>query len=244
MSAETKKEALLEYPIKTVYTALVGIFPYKYYRLREYDEITYTLIVIDSFNPTFIMDIMLDENTPNTTIINFIANYPHAISDLTGGGLQAIETILEELLNRLDKQPKTGATEAQNTAYEVVNRDNFVNTSKNRTHTLTIMVGYVLTLLSIILPLTALLNYNPDDFLMVMSFIVGIVSLSMEISVSVILQYYEDKNSIRHGRIQLCLCGLSLIVLGILLHPSLAVAGVLIPVVAISYFIKRERSIK
>lgn len=244
MLAETKKEVLVEYPIGVVYNTLFFIFPVKYYKLKDYDHITHTFRVFDSFNHTFVMDITLKENTPNTTIIIFIAKYSHALMDLTEGGRQAIEMILEELLNQLDKEPKTGAIEAQNSDIEVVNKDTFVNTTKNKNHTLTVVIGYVLSILSVILPIFALINYNPDDKLMAMLFIIGILCLTMEISLSVILQYNEDSKSILHGRIQLCICGFLLIILGILIHPSLAIAGVVVPISAIIYFLKRENSIK
>lgn len=244
MFAETKKEVIIEHPLDIVYDTLISIFPVKYYKLTKYNPKTYNLTVLDSFNPTFIMKISLKEYTPNTTITYFLVNYPHAILDLTEGGKQAIETVLEELLNQLDKQPKMESPEIENSAIEVVNKDNFVNTTKNKTHTTSIVIGYILSLLSIILPLISIINYDPDDFLMAMFFIAGIVCLSFEISLSVILQYYEDSKSIFHGRIQLCICGLSLIILGILIHPILAIAGVIIPLFTLRYFFKREKSIK
>lgn len=244
MFAETKKEVLVEYPIDVVYDTLFFIFPVKYYKLKDYNHITHTFRVFDSFNHTFVMYITLKENTPNTTIITFIAKYHHALMDLTKGGKQAIEMILEELLNQLDKKPKTGAVEAQNSDMEVVNTDTFVNTTNNKNHTLTIVIGYVLSILSVVLPIIAFIDYNSDDKLMAMLFIIGILCLTIEISLSVILQYNEDSKSILHGRIQLCICGFLLIILGILIHPSLAIAGILIPLIAIIYFLKREKAIK
>lgn len=35
MSAETRKEVLVEYSIDTVYDTLIFLFPVKYYRLRD-----------------------------------------------------------------------------------------------------------------------------------------------------------------------------------------------------------------
>ena len=242
MFAETKKEVLVEYPISTVYDSLVTIFPVKYYKLRYYDETVHTLTVYDSFNRGFTMRIQLIENTPNTTIISFLTDYPNAIMDLTGGGTQAIEMVLEKLLNELAKVPKTGAREAQGTDMEVVDSDNFVNTTKNKKHTSAIVAGYILSILSVTLPLIALFNYDPTDSLMATIFVAGIVCLAMEISLSVILQYYEDSMSVLHGRIQMCICGLALIILGALLHPSLAIVGILIPIIAMRYFLKREKS--
>lgn len=244
MFAETKKEVLVEYPIEYVYNTLVSLFPVKYYRLEHYDYITHSFRVLDSFNPTFIMDISLKENTSNTTIITFLVNYTHALMDLTKGGQQSIDTILEELLNQLDKQPKTGSFETQNSDIEVVNADNFQNTSKNKTHTLTILIGYILCFLSFVLPVISIINYNPEDIIMFTFFIIGILCLTVEISLSVILQYYEDSKSILHGRIQTCICGLSLILLGVLIHPSLLIAGILIPTIVIIHFIKRAKSIE
>ena len=164
MLAETNEEVIVEYPIDIVYDVLISIFPVKYYKLKGYNQITHDFTVVDSFNRGFIMKISLKENTPNTTIISFLATYPHALLDLTQGGRQAIETVLEELLNQLDKQPKTGSYEIENSDIEVVNIDNFVNTTKNRTHTLSILVGYIISLLSIVLPLISIINYDPDVF--------------------------------------------------------------------------------
>lgn len=244
MFAETKKEVMIKHPIDIIYDTLISIFPVKYYKLRRYNHNTYTFTVIDSFNHTFIMKISLKEYDPNSTIVYFSVNYPHALLDLTEGGKQAIETVLEELLNQLDKQPKRGSSEITNTDIEVVNKDNFINTTKNKTHTLSIVVGYILSFLSIVLPLISIINYNPDNFFMFMLFFAGILCLSFEISLSVILQYYENPRAILHGRIQLCICGLSLIILGLIIHPSLAIAGIIIPLIAFIYFFKREKSIK
>lgn len=243
MFAETKKKVLLEYPIDTVYNTLLSIFPVKYYNLKRYSPITYSFTVIDSFNKTFIMKIYLINNNKNT-IISFNADYPHALMDLTGGGQQAIDTILEELLNQLTKESKTGTHETLECDVEVVNADTFINQTENKNHTPIIGIGYILCIISVVLPLYALINYNPEDIMMFMLFIIGILSLAMEISLSIILQYYEDQKSIFHGRTQLCACGLSLIILGFLVHPSLTVAGILIPVIVISYFLKREKSVK
>jgi hypothetical protein len=190
------------------------------------------------------MKISLMENTPNTTIIYFLANYPNAILDLTEGGKQAIEMVLEELLNQLDKQPKAGTSEIKDSDIQVVNKDNFINTTKNKTHTTSIVIGYILSILSIVLPLIALINYDPENFFMAMLFIAGILCLSFGISLSIILQYYEDSKSIFHGRIQLCICGLSLIILGFIIHPGLAAAGILIPLVALTILFNREKSVK
>lgn len=244
MFAETEKQAIIEHPQVIVFDTLISIFPVKYYKLKRYNHTTHDLTVIDSFNPGFIMKISLKENTPNTTIIHFQAEYPYAISDLTQGGKQAIETVLKELLNQLDKQPKTGSSEIREGNIEVVNKDNFVNTTKNKTHTTSIKIGYILAVLSILLPLISIINYDPDDFLMAMMFITGILCLSFEISLSVILQYYEDSKSKLHGKIQLCICGIYLIILGIIIHPTLAIAGIIIPIIALVYFYKREKSIE
>lgn len=244
MFAETKKEVLIEYPINVVYETLLSIFPVKYYDLKGHYPTTHSFRVIDSFNNMFIMHISLKEDTPNTTIIEFLADYPHAIMDLTEGGKQAIETILEELLIQLDKQPKTGSAEAINTDIEVVNKESFVNTTKNKTHTLSITAGYILCILSFVLPIFSLINYDPNDSMMAMLFIAGIVCLAIEISLSIILQYYENSKAILHGRIQLCICGFMLVILGILIHPGLALAGILIPIIPIIYFLERAKSIE
>lgn len=244
MYAETKKEVLVEYSIDTVYDCLIYIFPVKYYNLRYNYGIKHNIEVFDSFNSTFRMEISLKEKTPNTTIITFLADYPHAIMDLTHGGQQAIDTILEELLKELNKQPKTADNEVIDSDIEIVNAENFVNSTKNKKHTLTIVFGYILCLLSYVLPFIALINYDSGNAIMAMFFVIGILCLSIEISVSIILQYYEDKTPILHGRIQLCLCGLLLFIFGLVIHPGLAVAGILIPLIAIVYFVKREKSIE
>ena len=243
MFAETKKKVLVEYPISTVYDALVTIFPVKYYKLRYYDETVHTLTVYDSYNRGFTMRIQLMENTPNTTVINFLTDYPNAIMDLTGGGTQAIEMVLEKLLNQLAKQPKTGVREAQGNDIEVVDADTFVCTTKNRKHTTAIVTGYVLSILGVVLPLIALINYDSSDSLMATFFVAGIICLAIEISLSVILQYNEDSKSLLHGRIQICICGLTLIILGAMIHPGLAIAGILIPIVAMGYTLQREKAI-
>ena len=80
--------------------------------------------------------------------------------------------------------------------------------------------------------------------MMAMLFIAGIVCLAIEISLSIILQYYENSKAILHGRIQLCICGFMLVILGILIHPGLALAGILIPIIPIIYFLERAKSIE
>lgn len=240
MFAETTKEILLEHPLETVNKKLNSIFPYKYYKIRRYNQYTYTYTIIDTFNQTFIMHITLIENTPNTTKIIFTADYPHAIMDLTRGGEQAINTILEELLNQLDKIPKTKSTKTEQSDIPTVTKENFINTTK-KSHTLLIITGYILSTLTIILPITALINYDPENFLTFSIFMTGILCLSIEISLSIILQYYEDTKSKQHGKIQTIICGISLIILGLLIHPTLILAGILIPTITITYFHKREK---
>ncbi len=244
MFAQTKRDVLVEYPIDVVYNTFVSIFPVKYYDLDKQYPPTHSFTVVDTFNYTFTMHVSLVQKTPNTTVINFVADYPHALMDLTHGGRQAIETVLEELLNQLDKLPKTGSGEVDDSDIEVVNTDNYVNTSKNKTHKVAIIVGYILCFMSIAPALYALINYDPDDFVMAMLFIGSILCFSMEISLSIILQYYEDSQSILHGRIQLCFCGLIFIILGFLIHPGLAIAGILIPAIVIYYFSQRAKSSK
>ena len=239
--AETRKEVMVEYPISTVYESLISIFPVKYYNLQGHDPYTYSLNDIDSYNKTFTMKITLHEDTPDTTVISFLASYPHAVMDLTGGGKQAIETILEELLDNLDQRPIT--TKVGEGDIEVVTRDSFVNTSKNKTHIPAIVLGYVLCILSYLLTLVSLINYNPSDSTMAIFFVVGIFSLCVEISLSVVLQYYENSRTILHGRIQLCICGVFLIILGIIIHPVLIVAGIVIPLIGLLYFHRRSKAI-
>ena len=241
MFAETKREVLVEYPLEIVWDTLIYLFPVKYYRLRDEDHQTHSVAVVDEFNAEFIMYIYLMENTGNSTIISFDADYPAAIADLTGGGKDAINLVLEELLNELDKQHNDDYHPFnENSDIEVVNAKTFVNPSHTEKNTLSIILGYALCFLSFFLPFIGLSNYNPSSSLMAIVTIIGVVCLSFAISVSVIIQYEENPKTKMHGRIQLCLCGLWFIIAGILLHPFLAIAGVVIVGIVIGYFYMRD----
>ena len=241
MFAETKREVLVEYPLETVWDTLIYLFPVKYYRLRDEDHQTHTVAVVDEFNAEFIMYIYLMENTANSTIIRFDADYRGAIADLTGGGKDAINLVLEELLNELDKEHNDDYHSFnENSDLEVVNAKTFVNPSHTEKNTLSIILGYVLCFLSFFLPFIGLSNYDPGSSLMAMVTIIGVVCFSFAISVAVILQYNENPKSIMHGRIQICICGLWFIIAGILLHPILAIAGVVIVGIVIGYFYMRD----
>lgn len=241
MFAETKREVLVEYPLEIVWDSLIYLFPVKYYRLREEDHQTHTVAVIDEFNHGFIMYIYLMENAANSTIVRFDADYPSAIADLTGGGKDAINMILEELLNELDRQHK-GDYHAfdENSDIEVVNAETFVNPSHTEKHTLSITLGYVLCILSFLLPFIGLVRYDSRSSLMAMVTVAGVVCFSFAISVAVILQYYENPKSKMHGRIQICLCGIWFIIAGIILHPILAITGVIIVGIVFGYFYMRD----
>lgn len=241
MFAETKRKVLVEYPVESVWDTLIYLFPVKNYRLRDENHQIHCVEVIDEFNHDFIMHIYLIENTANSTIIRFDADFPGAIADLTGGGMDAINLVLEELLNELDREHK-GDYQAfdENSDLEVVNAETFVNPSHTEKNTLSIVLGYVLCILSFLLPYIGLARYDSSSSLMAMVTIAGIVCFSFAISVAVILQYYENPKSKMHGRIQTCLCGIWFIIAGILLHPILAIAGVIILVIVFGYFYMRD----
>lgn len=241
MFAETKREVLVEYPLEIVWDTLIYLFPVKYYRLRDEDYQTHSVAVVDEFNAEFIMYIHLMKNTSNSTIISFDADFQGAIADLTGGGKDAINLVLEELLNELDKE-HDGDYQAfnENSDFEVVNAKTFVNPSHTEKNTLSIILGYALCFLSFLLPLIALTNYDQGSSLMAILTIIGVVCFSFAISVAVIIQYNENPKSKMHGRIQICICGLWFIIAGILLHPILAIAGVVIVGIVIGYFYMRD----
>lgn len=247
MSANTKKEVLVEYSIDTVYDTLIFLFPVKYYRLYDNDDDSHTVTVYDSSNDFFIMYIKLVKNTQNTTYIYFEADYPNAVADLTGGGKQAIDTVLEELLSELEKTDKTQTDEdknyLQNHESEVVNSDNFVNESKTKSNTLTVAAGYLLCILSFVLPAYSLINYESHNDTVALMFVIGVFAFTFAIVIATILQYSENPKSKMHGRIQTILIGLLFITAGFFIHYSLAIGGMIIIAIIVGYFILRERSI-
>lgn len=247
MSAETHKEVLVEYSIDVVYDTLIFLFPVKYYRLYDNDDETHTVTVYDSSNDYFIMNIKLVKNTENTTFINFYADYPNAIADLTGGGEQAIDTVLEELLNELDKTEKTQTEEdtqyLQSHESEAVNSENFVNESKTKSNTLTIVAGYITCILGFALPAYTLINYESNSDTLALMFVIGVLAFTFAIVIATILQYSENPKSKMHGRIQTIIIGIMFIAAGFFIHYSLAIGGIIIIAIIVGYFIVRERSI-
>lgn len=241
MSAETRRDVVVEYPVDVVYDSLIFLFPIKRLRLSDNDDATHSVKVTDTTNHTFVMHINLQQYTPNTTIIKFYTDYRAAVADLTGGGDQAINAVLEELLNDLKGKPATGAKEIKDTQYEVVNAQTFVNPSKTEKHTTLTIIGYVLCVLSIILPLIAFISAAPRSSTMAGLLIGGILCLSMGISVAAILLYYDNKTAKKHGLIQICLCGLAFVMLGLLIHIILAIVGIIITVFVIVYYTLRDR---
>lgn len=242
MSPETRKEVLVEYPVDVVYDTLIYLFPVRSYNLEDNDDSSHTVKVLDSSNYSFVMYIKVTQNSPNTTIINFSADYPMAAADLTGGGKVAIDTVLEELLNELDKQPKPGPgvkDEYNSDRFEVVNAQNFVNPAKNDTKTLSVIAGYVLCIVSFVLCFMAL-GMN-DRSTMATVFVVGFLCFTFAMSISFILQFAVNPKPVMHGMIQACLCGLFLIILGYLIHPALAIVGILIPAISIGYTLKNRK---
>ena len=241
MSAETRKNVIVEYPIDVVYDSLIFLFPIKRLRLSDNDDATHRIKVTDTTNHTFVMYIALQQYTPNTTLIQFYTDYRTAVADLTGGGKQAINRVLEELLNDLDGKPKTGAGEITDARYEVVDPQTFVNPSKIEEHGTLTKIGYGLVILGIILPLIAYTAAAPRSSAMAGMLIGGVLCLSIGISIAVILLFYENETAKKHGKIQTCICGLGFIILGIFIHPALAIVGIIITVFIIAYTMLRDR---
>lgn len=245
-SAETKRNVLIEYPLEISYDTLINLFPYRVYRLDEYDNNAHTISVKDESNYTFKMFIFLEKNSSNTTLVTFIADYPHAMADMTKGGEKAINNILEGFLNELDKKPKPelskeDKTALQNSDIEVLNSKNFINPVNSETNTKTIAAGYILFLLTFILPIISLNINNGQSPFSIFLMIGSILCFSFFICIPCILIYSENRKSVLHGRIQTCMGGVLFIIAGLLIHMSLAIAGILIPATIIGYSIKKEK---
>ena len=149
---------------------------------------------------------------------------------------------MEELLNELDKQPKPGPgvkDEYNGDRFGVVNAQNFVNPAKNDTKTLSVIAGYVLCIVSFVLCFMAF-GMN-DRSTMTTVFVVGFLCFTFAMSISFILQFAVNPKPVMHGMIQACLCGLFLIILGYLIHPALAIVGILIPAISIGYTLKNRK---
>lgn len=247
MDAKTEREVLVEYPLDVVYDTLIYLFPVKHFRLYDNDDDEHEVVVEDSSNDLFIMKIKAMENSPNTTLIYFFADFPHAIADLTGGGKKAIDMVLDELLIELDKKPKPEGDvgrEYENIGdVEVVNAKTFVSSAKTEKNTKTIILGYAFCILSIVIPAYVMTADNRSS-LMAMLFAMSGVIFSLAISVSAILQTSENRKSVMHGRIQTIICGIIFVIAGILIHPSLAIAGIIITAIILGYYIKNERDLK
>lgn len=241
MSAETRKNVVVEYPIDVVYDSLIFLFPIKRLRLSDNDDATHRIKVTDTTNHTFVMYVALQQYTPNTTLIQFYTDYRAAVADLTGGGKQAINKVLEELLNDLKSKPKTGAGEITDARYEVVDPQTFVNPSKTEEHGGLTKIGYALSILGIVLPLIAFMAAAPRSSAMAGLLIGGILCLSIGISIAVILVYYENETAKKHGKIQTCICGLGFIVLGLFIHIILAVIGIIITAFILVYTMLKDR---
>ncbi|MCR5027494.1 MAG: hypothetical protein K6A34_08680 [Methanobrevibacter sp.] len=246
MSAKTTKNVLVEYPIEVVYDTLIYLFPVRDYKLSDNDHRTFSVTVKDSSNYAFIMNINLEEKTRNTTMVKFVADFPQALIDITGGGKKAINIILEELLNELDKKSKPDLTErdkavVEKTNAEVLDSNKFVNPIHTETNTKLVVIGYLLCALCFVLPIIMVILYEPHSSLIALLGVITVLALSFGIVISAILQSGENKRTIMHGRIQTCLFGFLFIFAG-LFKFIFVIIGILIPVIIIGYFTKRKRS--
>ena len=246
LSAETKRLVMVEYPIDVVYETLVYLFPLKTLRLKSEDETTHTVVINDASNYTFIMHVKVMQNTPNTTFVEFLADYPHAISDPTGGGKKAINNVLGELLIELEKQPKPKNVEKEYTPrddVEVINSEIFANTTKPESNRGMIIAGYALCFLMFILPVIELSLSDQRSSLAAMLVVGAIFCFCFAMTVSTILSFScEARKSIMHGKIQACLCGLFMAMIALALEmPVLLILAILIPAIIIGYSMKRDK---
>lgn len=245
-AAETKRLVMVEYPIDVVYETLVYLFPLKTLRLYDEDESKHTVVINDASNYTFIMHVKLTQNTPNTTIVYFLADYPHAIADITGGGKKSINTVLGELLRELEKHPKPENVENEYTPrddIEVMNSQIFAKTNKPKSDKGKIIAGYVICILMLILPVITMSLKNQRSSLAAMLLIGGIILFCVAMTVATILSFSsEERKSIMHGRIQSIICGLFMIMMAIFLdNPVFIILAILIPGIILAYSFKRDR---
>lgn len=250
VSAKTERDVLIEYPIDVAYDTLVYLFPVRHFRLANNDENTHSLTVEDASNFAFIMHIFLRQNTANTTIVHFIADYPHALMDISNGGGKAIDKVLGEYLNELSKKPKPDynaedKAAMENNNVEKADAQNYANATQDKPNTKAIAIGYVLAVLSIILPFMAIAINKPRSSLSAFLIIGAILCLTFLIVVATILIYDYNKKSVMHGRIQICICGLLFILAGLLLTPALTIVGILIPAIILIYsFLRGKNDVK
>lgn len=106
MGGKKEKNVIIEHPLDVVYNTLVDLFPIKVYRLKERDDSTHTLKVKNATHLQFKMIITMKEDTKKTTFVNFTTDLTAAVVDLWGVGNRGINTVLEALLEELEKQPK------------------------------------------------------------------------------------------------------------------------------------------
>ena len=234
---------LVKYPGDVVYDSLINIFPLKHFRLEDRDDYSHHVKVLDSSNYYFVMHIRLRQNTSNTTLVHFLADYPHAISDIGSGGKRAIYTVLEALLSELDKKPEAKSDDdISEICYdvEVVDFENFINPFKSEKNSLYVAVGYILCILGIVLPLFAFAFYDPTNVILAYMAIAGILCSTFAIVTCTLLQISENSKSVMHGRIQTCMFGFSLIIMGYFVHYVLAIMGIVISSIILIYFYKRN----
>ena len=244
--AETKRLVMVEYPIDVVYETLVYLFPLKTLRLKEEYESTRTVVINDASNYTFIMHVKLTQNTPNTTFVYFLADYPHAIADISGGGKKSINLVLGELLTELEKQPKPENVENEYTPrndVEVINSKIFASTTKTGSDKKMIIAGYVLCILMIILPFIEMSLKNQRSSFAAILIIGAILCFCLAMTVATLLSFNCDaRKSIMHGRIQAVLCGLFMILIACFLENIVfIILAILIPGLILGYSIKRDR---
>ncbi len=241
LSAKSEKKFLVEYPIDIAYQSLLDTFPVKYYRLVEHNYNAHWAKVFDFTNRGFVLEIYLLEHTANSTTIKFIADYPQAVADIGSGGKMAIYAVLEAYLKELEKIEKTDSdlTDLPKDT-ELVSAESFINPMKTKNNRRTIVLGYLLCFLSILLPILLVLFFDPEKILLFTLGPIAVICFSFAIAASTILVLSENQKSIRHGKIQICICGLILIAVGFFLHFSISLLGIIIPAIVFLYM--RNRS--
>ena len=241
-SARREKKFLVEYPIDIAYSSLLDTFPVKYYRMVEHNNNSHWVKVFDFSNRGFVLEIYLLEHSANATIIKFIADYPQAIADIGSGCEMAIYAVLEAYLKELEKKVKTDSdlTDLPGDT-ELVSAESFINPMKTKSDTKTIVLGYLLCFLSILLPILLVVFYDPEKILLFTLAPTAVICFSFAIAASTILQLKENPKSVSHGRVQICICGLILIVVGFFLHFSISLLGIIIPAIVFLYMRNRSK---
>lgn len=239
LSAKTERKFLVEYPIETAYSALLDVFPLRYYKLEHHDDSIHSIKVFDVSNPYFVMHVYLNEYSKETSSVHFIADYPHAVSDIGGGCEKAIYTVLEAFMNELQKKPKSKGNDGLadfSGDIKIVDPMNFTNPIKSKKDTKTIALGYILCFSCFILPLAAFCFSND---MIPFAIFAAVICFSLAITAATLLQLGEKPRSVLHGRIITCLCGLFLIILGAFTHFMVSIVGIIIPVIVFAYFRNR-----